>query len=46
VVLDAAAETTVTVNGDPINGRMVLAAGDRLRLDSTDREILVVSMAD
>ena len=46
VVLDAAAETTVTVNGDPIHGRMVLAAGDRLRLDSTDREILVVSMAN
>jgi len=45
-VLDAPAEADVTVNGDPIEGRTALAPGDRLRLDSADREILVVTMAD
>ena len=45
-VLDAPAGADVTVNGDPIEGRTALAPGDRLRLDSADREILVVAMAD
>jgi len=45
-VLDAPAEADVTVNGDPIEGRTALAPGDRLRLDSADQEILVVTMAD
>ena len=45
-VLDAPAEVDVTVNGDPIEGRTALAPGDRLRLDSADQEILVVTMAD
>jgi hypothetical protein len=46
VVLDAPAEAGMTVNGDPVKGRTPLAPGDRLRLGSTDREILVVAMAD
>jgi hypothetical protein len=45
-VLNAPAEADVTVNGDPIEGRTALAPGDRLRLGSADREILVVTMAD
>ena len=45
-VLDAPAGAEMRVNGDPIEGRTALAPGDRLRLGSADREILVVAMAD
>jgi hypothetical protein len=45
-VLDAPPEAGVTVNGDPIEGRTALTPGDRLRLGSAEREILVVAMAD
>jgi hypothetical protein len=45
-VLEAPAEAGATINGETIEGRTALAPGDRLRLGSGDREILVVSMAD
>jgi hypothetical protein len=45
-VLDAPAGAGVTVNGEPLEGRTVLAPGDRLRLGASDREILVVTMAE
>ena len=45
-VLDAPAGAGVTVNGEPLEGRAVLAPGDRLRLGASDREILVVTMAE
>ncbi len=45
-VLDAPAEAGVTVNGEPLVGRAVLALGDRLRLGASDREILVVTMVE
>jgi len=45
-VLDAPAEAGVTVNGEKLDGRATLAPGDRLRLGTADREILVVSMAE
>jgi len=44
-VLEAPTGAEVTINGDPIEGRMALAPGDRLRLGSADQEILVVTMA-
>jgi len=45
-VLDAPAGAGVTVNGEPLEGRAVLAPGDRLRLGDSDREILVVTMRE
>jgi len=45
-VLDAPAEAGVTVNGEQLEGRTALAPGDRLRVGTVDREILVVSMAE
>ena len=45
-ILDAPAGAGVTVNGEPLEGRVVLAPGDRLRLGTSDREILVVAMAE
>ena len=44
-VLDAPAGASVTVNGDPIDGRTTLAPGDRLRLGEADFEVLVVAIA-
>ena len=43
-VLEAPAEAGVTLNGEPVDGRAALAPGDRLRIDTSDREILVVTM--
>jgi hypothetical protein len=45
-VLDAPVGAGVSINGETIEGRTPLAPGDRLRLGSAEREILVVSMAD
>jgi len=45
-VLDAPADAGVTLNGEAFDGRTALAPGDRLRLDTSDQEILVVTMAD
>ncbi len=45
-ILDAPAGAGVTVNGEPLEGRTVLAPGDRLRLGASDREILIVTMAE
>ena len=45
-ILDAPAGAGVTVNGEPLEGRAVLAPGDRLRLGAYDREIVVVTMAE
>jgi len=45
-VLDAPAEAGVTVNGEYLEGRTALAPGDRLRLETSDREILVVTMVE
>ena len=45
-ILDAPAGAGVTVNGEPLEGRVVLAPGDRLRLGTSDREILVVAMVE
>jgi hypothetical protein len=45
-VLDAPAEAGVTVNGEKLEGRTALAPGDRLHLGTSDREILVVSLAE
>jgi hypothetical protein len=45
-ILDAPAGASVTVNGEPLEGRAVLAPGDRLRLGTSDREILIVTMVD
>ena len=45
-VLDAPVGAGVTVNGEPLEGRAVLAPGDRLCLGASDREILVVTMVD
>lgn len=43
-VLEATADAGVALNGDPFEGRTALAPGDRLRIGSSDREILVVTM--
>ena len=45
-VLEAPAEAGVTVNGEPFEGSVGLAAGDRLGLVDTDLEILAVTMAE
>ena len=45
-ILDAPAEAGVVLNGDPIEGRTVLTAGDQLRFGNAGSEILVVAMAD
>lgn len=45
-VLDAPADAGVTLNGEAFDGRTALAPGDRLRLGTSDGEILVVTMAD
>jgi len=45
-VLDAPAEAGITLNGEPHEGKTALAPGDRLSLGTTDREILVVTMAE
>ena len=45
-VLDVPDGALVIVNDDPIEGRMALAPGDRLRLGEADWEVLVVAMAD
>jgi hypothetical protein len=45
-VLEAPAEAGITLNGEPHEGKTALAPGDRLRLGRTDREILVVTMAE
>ena len=44
-VLEAPVESKVFVNDEPIEGRMALVPGDRLRLGEADSEILVVTMA-
>ena len=44
VVVDAAVGAGVTINGEPLEGRAILVAGDRLRLGAFDRQILVVTM--
>jgi pSer/pThr/pTyr-binding forkhead associated (FHA) protein len=45
-MLDAPAEAGVTVNGEQLEGKTALAPGDRLRLGTSDREILVVTMVE
>jgi hypothetical protein len=44
-VLDVPPEIEVTLNGNPIEGRTVLAPGDRLRIVSAESDVLVVAMA-
>ncbi len=46
VLIESPPETATTVNGAPIETRVVLVSGDRVRVDSADAEILVVTMAD
>jgi hypothetical protein len=43
-VLEAVAGAGVLLNGDPVDGRTALAPGDQLRIGSSDRDILVVTM--
>lgn len=45
-VLDAPPGSGVVLNGESIEGRTALAPGDRLRVDTSDAEIVVVTMAD
>lgn len=45
VVIQAPPEVKVTVNGQKVESTTALAAGDRLRLDDQQREILLVTMA-
>jgi hypothetical protein len=45
-VLDAPPHAGVTINGEPFEGRTALAPGDRLSVGRSDRQILVVTMAD
>jgi len=45
-ILNAPAGAGITVNGEPLEGRAVLAPGDRLRVGASDREILIVTMVE
>jgi hypothetical protein len=46
IVLETREGMPVTINGQPVEGRTALVAGDRVRVGLTGGEILVVTMVE